>query len=274
MDVTSNRHRVKHVEITRRQSGQPEQRQTWGKLEQIRLRSHLVAGSQQPLGRARPPDARTQRATSRPARRHRRRIHRSRAGRRRRRHHRSPPRPATCPAGARHSGRRGQRRVGCSRSAWTLTVSEPACAGRVAPARDRRNAPRPLRCRGHTARSGSQGSALGSVPEATARLARGPRSPETGTRCWHRLHRAHRGWPPAFDDRRWVSQRSMPRVGTDTTSGVIGSWSGHGHEVPPASTPAPSAESERWTMEHPERRVRRGCLPARPDQVPGPACRP
>ena len=54
------------------------------------------------------------------------------------------------------------------------------------------------------------------------------------------------GVAPSAADMRWVSQRSIPRVGTATTSRANGSCSGAASSAPSASTSA-SARSARWT---------------------------
>ncbi len=112
---------------------------------------------------------------------------------------------------------------------------------------------------GHTARSGNQGSALGSVPEARA-SALETRDPGNGKSTLAQIPSCPPGLAPNVEDRRWVSQRSMPRVGTDTTSGVIGSSSGTATRSASIDTSA-SARSERWTCS------------TRAEYVAGVACR-
>ena len=79
---------------------------------------------------------------------------------------------------------------------------------------------------------------------------RRPAPRETGSRRWRTRRPAPPGRPPGRTDRRWVSQRSMPRVGTETTSGVIGSSSGSATRSASIDTSA-SARSERWTCSIP-----------------------
>ena len=75
---------------------------------------------------------------------------------------------------------------------------------------------------GHTARSGSHGSAAGSIPEAAATASVTSRCGE-GNTTLAQTPSARPVRAPSTADIRWVSQRSMPRVGTATTSGANGS---------------------------------------------------
>ena len=98
---------------------------------------------------------------------------------------------------------------------------------------------------GHTARSGTQGSPFGSAPAAHAN------APPTNVPGKGKAMLAHTpsclpSRAPRCMDRRWVSHRSMPRVGTETTSGVIGSSSGSATSRASSDTRA-SARSDRWT---------------------------
>ena len=113
---------------------------------------------------------------------------------------------------------------------------------------------------GHTARSGTQGSFFGSAPAAH------DNAPPTNVPGNGKAMLAHTpscllSRAPRCVDRRWVSHRSMPRVGTETTSGAIGSSSGSATRRASSDTKV-SARSDRWTRSIP-RRVRRRC--SRPD---------
>ncbi len=83
---------------------------------------------------------------------------------------------------------------------------------------------------GHTARWGSHGSESGSVPAASAR-APFTTDPGNGKSMLAQMPSWRPGVAPRWAESRCVSQRSMPRVGTETTSGAMGSSSGLGHQV-------------------------------------------
>ena len=77
----------------------------------------------------------------------------------------------------------------------------------------------------HTSRSGSHASASGSIPEATATASSASRRGD-GNSTFAQTPSARPGVTPSPVESRWVSQRSIPRVGTAITSGANGSSSG------------------------------------------------
>src|SRR5580704_9300562 len=102
---------------------------------------------------------------------------------------------------------------------------------------------------GQTARSGNQGSALGSVPEASANAAE-ISVPGNGKLTFAHTPSWAPGRAPRWPDSRCVSQRSIPCVGTETTSGTIGSASGTPTSSASFATRV-SARSERWAWSTP-----------------------
>src|SRR4051794_25698205 len=97
---------------------------------------------------------------------------------------------------------------------------------------------------GHTIRSGSHASSSGSIPAAVATASWTMRRGE-GKSTFAHTPSARPGLAPSTADIRWVSQRSIPRVGTHTTSGANGSGSGWASTEQSASM-SPSARSARW----------------------------
>ncbi len=98
---------------------------------------------------------------------------------------------------------------------------------------------------GHTSRSGSHGSYSGSIPDAAATAAdvslRG-----NGKSTFAQMPSLRPGVAPSAPAIRCVSQRSIPRVGTATSSGANGSCGGSASRSRSALM-RPSARSERWT---------------------------
>ena len=90
----------------------------------------------------------------------------------------------------------------------------------------------------------SHGSASGSIPDAVATASPTSRC-GNGNSTFAHTPSARPGVAPRLADSRCVSQRSMPRVGTEMTSGAKGSGSGSARRRPRAST-RPSARSARW----------------------------
>ena len=95
----------------------------------------------------------------------------------------------------------------------------------------------------HTSRSGSHASASGSIPDATATASSASRRGD-GKSTFAQIPSARPGEVPSPVESRWVSQRSIPRVGTAITSGAKGSSSGSFSSAARAST-SPSARSAR-----------------------------
>ena len=119
----------------------------------------------------------------------------------------------------------------------------PRCAARLANHGSPRH-PSTTSSRAQTARSGNHGSASASIPDAVATA-----SP-TSLRGDGKSTFAHTPSPrpspaPSRSDIRCASHRSMPRVGTATTSGANGSRNGSLSSARSAST-RPSARSARW----------------------------
>ena len=85
------------------------------------------------------------------------------------------------------------------------------------------SAPSTTSSSGQTARSGSHGSSRRVDARRRPRPRRRPAGAGTGTRRSRRSRRRGPDGAPSTADSRWVSQRSMPRVGTATTSGANGS---------------------------------------------------
>ena len=99
--------------------------------------------------------------------------------------------------------------------------------------------------KGHTAVRATRDRPWGRRPTpAPARRRSG--CPETGSRRSRTRRRAAPGLVPRWPDRRCESQRSMPCVGTDTTSACIGSGRGTATSSASSATRS-SALSERWT---------------------------
>src|SRR6478735_3212367 len=99
---------------------------------------------------------------------------------------------------------------------------------------------------GHTARSTAQGSAAGSTP-VTDWSAAPTRRPGKGKAMLAQTPSWRPAVAPSVLDSRWLSQRSMPRVGTLTTSAANGSSRGSLTTAASASTRR-SARSARWTI--------------------------
>src|SRR6478735_2716509 len=99
---------------------------------------------------------------------------------------------------------------------------------------------------GHTARSTAQGSAAGSTP-VTDSSAAPTRRPGNGKAMLAQTPSWRPAVAPSVLDSRWLSQRSMPRVGTLTTSAANGSSRGSLTTAASASTRR-SARSARWTI--------------------------
>ena len=179
---------LEDVEIARRQPGQPEQRQPGREVEQVGLVPQALAGARPgarpgSAGRCGPAAA----ATARPA--------RPASSRRRRRRR---PSAAACRAGARRSGRRGRPRAGCSRSASTSVAPSPElrmCWASGA-SQGSSKCSSTTSMSGHTARSGSQGSAVGIGARGQGQRAGDQRPRETGSRCWRTRRRAGPGVAP------------------------------------------------------------------------------
>ncbi len=97
---------------------------------------------------------------------------------------------------------------------------------------------------GQTIRSAIHGSVSGSIPDAAATA-----SPTSlrgdGKSTFAQTPSAPSTLVPSRVERRCVSQRSIPRVGTATTSRANGSSGGSASNVASAST-SPSARSARW----------------------------
>ncbi len=130
------------------------------------------------------------------------------------------------------------------RAGSTSSPAPPRCAAKLANHGSPRH-PSTTSSRAQTARSGNHGSASASIPDAVATA-----SP-TSLRGDGKSTFAHTPSPrpspaPSRSDIRCASHRSMPRVGTATTSGANGSGSGSPSSARSAST-RPSARSARWT---------------------------
>ncbi len=103
--------------------------------------------------------------------------------------------------------------------------------------------------RGQTARWGSQGSESGSVSAASARAPL-TTEPGNGKSMLAQTPSCRPGVAPRWAERRCVNQRSMPRVGTETTSAAMGS--SRGSATTSRSIPTSvSARSDRWTCSTP-----------------------
>ena len=152
---------------------------------------------------------------------------------------RSRPRPRPSPAAARAAAARSGR-TGPAR--WRIAAKRRA--RRDSPRRCARGARRngspsdspTTSSSGHTIRSGSHGSASASKPEAAATASSVSRRGD-GKSTLAQI--------PSRSEIRCVSQRSIPRVGTHTTSAANGSSSGAASSPRSAST-RPSARSDRW----------------------------
>ena len=105
---------------------------------------------------------------------------------------------------------------------WRTLANRRAAArlvGRVAEVVGQRRQPRlaseasTISSSGQTARSGRHGSASGSMPDATATASATSR-PGGGKSTFAQTPSARPGDAPSPADSRWVSHRSIPRVGT------------------------------------------------------------
>ena len=101
-------------------------------------------------------------------------------------------------------------------------VAAPRCAASAAQPRLAAAHSSTTSSSGHTARSGSHGSRPGRSP-TPSRPRRRPAGAATGSRRSRRRRRRGPACAPRPADSRCVSQRSIPRVGTATTSGANGS---------------------------------------------------
>ena len=207
-----------------------------GRSSSAGLGSQPLARGLEPLGRARRRrGARAAAATARPAR-------RPRAGRRSRR----APSRTPSRGGAARSGRTARRGGGRWRSGargGRRRPRRPGAARGCASHGSCRHSPT-TSSSGQTARCGSHGSASGSMPDAAATASPASRR-GNGNSTFAQMPSARPGVAPRLADIRCVSQRSIPRVGTEMTSGANGSASGSASRRPSASIRA-SARSARW----------------------------
>ncbi len=121
-------------------------------------------------------------------------------------------------------------------------------ARRASPARARAAHSSTTASSGHTERSGSHGSSAGSIPDAAATASVTSRCGE-GNSTLAQIPSARPGRAPSTEDIRCVSQRSIPRVGTATTSGANGS-AGRQRESSASASARASARTARWIVEH------------------------
>ena len=130
------------------------------------------------------------------------------------------------------------------RAGSTSSPDPPRCAAKLANHGSPRH-PSTTWSRAHTARSGSQGSASASIPDAVATA-----SPTSlrgdGNSTFAHTPSLRPSPAPSRSDIRCASHRSMPRVGTATTSAANGLGSASASITRSAST-RPSARSARWT---------------------------
>jgi hypothetical protein len=129
------------------------------------------------------------------------------------------------------------------RAASASSPRPPRCAAKLANHASPRDSSTTSR-RAQTARSGSQGSASASIPDAVATA-----SP-TSLRGDGKSTFAHTPSPrpspaPSRSDIRCANHRSIPRVGTATTSGAKGSRNDSASSARSAAT-SPSARSALW----------------------------
>ena len=241
MHVPPDRQRAQHVEMPRGQPRQPEERQPRRQIDDPGLLPQPRTSALNPLGRIRNPDPRPQPPPElrlpHPVGRHAR---------------RPPPAPRHEPSPADASAYRSNSSARCRtalnrrarRAGSTSSPDPPRCAAKLASHGSPRH-PSTTSSRAQTARSGNHGSASASIPDAVATA-----SP-TSLRGDGKSTFAHTPSPrpspaPSRSDIRCASHRSIPRVGTATTSGANGSGSGSASSARSAST-RPSARSARWT---------------------------
>ncbi len=139
----------------------------------------------------------------------------------------------------RTTANRRARRVGS-----TAAAVAPRCVARLSIHGSSRH-PSTTSRRAQTERSGSHGSVAASMPEAVA-TASPTRRRGDGKATFAHTPSARPGVAPSRPDMRWLSHRSIPRVGTATTSRANGSAGGSASRPASASTRA-SARSARWT---------------------------
>ena len=185
--------------------------------------------------------ARAAAATARAASRLQRRV--AGAGRRR------PPRPHHVRAGGRRSGRTDRRCAGPRRTAASAPPGPPRAPSRW---RCERGQPRlaqalvdHLEQRPDRRARPATGSSSGSIPVAAASAPMISR-PGNGNSTFAHTPSRRPAVVPSRVESRWVSQRSIPRVGTATTSGANGSSSGVS-SVSARPSARRSARSARWT---------------------------
>ena len=149
-------------------------------------------------------------------------------------------------AGAARSGRTARRGAGRSRSGARGGRRRPRGRGgsRGCAATARAGTRRRRRARARRRAAGDHGSVSGSTPDAVATASPTSRY-GNGKSTFAHTPSERPGVAPRLADSRWVSQRSIPRVGTEMTSGANGSGSGSASSSPSAAT-RPSARSARW----------------------------
>ena len=248
MDVALHGERVEHVDVAGRQAGETEQREAPGQRRRGRARR---GGGRTPWRAARPGSgrrgARAGGATASA-------CHATSGGRA------SPDAVGVVAGGPRLDHGRAVDAVAVEQVGEVADGAEAAGRDgsrrhRPRPRRDGRRAAPSRRRRGGRRRRSS--AATPTAPGATDRCPGRRRSPPppprrragrgTGSRRWRTRRRRRPGDVPSTVESRWVSHRSMPRVGTATTSGVNGSSSGSMTMSARASTRR-SARSARWIV--------------------------
>ena len=239
--------RAQDVEVAGRQPRQAEQRDALGEGGERGVGSQPLARGLEPLGGARlgepraqpPPQLRLPRGLG---------GHVDLAARPPAHHRRPVQRVAVEQLGEVADGREAARAA-----VGVVLGAEVDRRGCAATAR-RRHSPT-TSSSGQTARCGDHGSVSGSTPDAVATASPTSRC-GNGNSTFAQTPSERPGVAPRLADIRWVSQRSIPRVGTEMTSGANGSGSGSASSSPSAST-RPSARSARWMWSIGHREVAR-----------------